>query len=185
MKQTYDNYYREYFKTPSGKASQNKSNNKYRRKLKREFPQYGYNRAIRLRKAINKMKKRTSVGTRLTQDEFDTIKELQNLKITSTKAASIVKRSSSTIWHIYQCATLEEYHNKVSAAARAMPLIQPATPTEKKYISKFIVVRASGLDELAEKLTHLSDEYWSVTVLKTSKSNDGNYESLVKTVEEA
>ncbi len=52
---------------------------------------------------------------------------------------------------------------------------------QSQYNKAFVVIRAISLEELAEKLTDLSDECWSITVIKTVKIGN-EYETLVKTV---
>lgn len=49
----------------------------------------------------------------------------------------------------------------------------------EKFKTTYTVVKAFSLDELAEKLTHLAEEYWSTTVMKTEKIVDV-YQCLVK-----
>lgn len=59
--------------------------------------------------------------------------------------------------------------------------------------TRFLVVRADDIDGLAEKLTNLSDELHSITVIKVNKAitykkvnsiGIKQYEALVKQVEE-
>lgn len=59
----------------------------------------------------------------------------------------------------------------------------PTTPPMPVYTKKFVVVKALDLDELAEKLTTLSDDSSSITIIKTTKV-ENEYQALVKRVQE-
>lgn len=50
MKQTYDNYFREYLKTPNGRAAHNRAKRRYNAKLRRLFPGVGIHRASKMYK---------------------------------------------------------------------------------------------------------------------------------------
>lgn len=54
MKQTYDNYYRNYFSTDKGKEALNAARMKYYEKLRRRYPGVGVNRAMRMAKRERK-----------------------------------------------------------------------------------------------------------------------------------
>lgn len=54
--QTYDNYYRHYFKTPSGSASMKMATARYHAKLRKKYPGVGVNRAARMERESREKK---------------------------------------------------------------------------------------------------------------------------------
>lgn len=58
--------------------------------------------------------------------------------------------------------------------------------SEKYFVSRYNVLRAEDMDELAQMLTDFAGTHWSITVIKTTKTQKGDsYECLIKIVDEA
>lgn len=63
----------------------------------------------------------------LTEEEFRRVKELQAQGFTTGKIAEVLNRSSSTIWYLFQCDSLQAYYDFI-AKRDNRPLKPPKKP---------------------------------------------------------
>jgi hypothetical protein len=149
--QTYRNYHRDYFKTPSGREAQRRARRKYRQKIAKRY-NTSQAKAAQLIKERNNMSGRK--GTKnINQREFDQLKAMVNLGLTAKQLHDISGRSPNTLSMIRQSENFEQYKVVREAATKRY---RPSPEVKAFSEATDSVNAASTTPELVEALNDLS-----------------------------